>query len=163
MEKNKNKIEIDLEKMGGQIEEKFFGCIVEEEIKPPYNTMNENDIIKIKEKLYWISDLYYNKGIILYLDFLQTNHNEFMNYDFNNFFNFRLCDIKKIDKYGEKKENDDLKLLDIKLGYFNQKDLKVEQKNPEPENNNENIEGEKPVSRTGKKEDNKKKTSTEKR
>ena len=157
MEKNKNKIEIDLEKMGGQIEEKFFGCIVEEEIKPPYNTMNENDIIKIKEKLYWISDLYYNKGIILYLDFLQTNHNEFMNYDFNNFFNFRLCDIKKIDKYGEKKENDDLKLLDIKLGYFNQKDLKVEQKNPEPENNNENIEGEKPVSRTGKKEDNKKK------
>jgi hypothetical protein len=27
--------DIDLEKMGGQIEEKFFGCIVEEEIKPP--------------------------------------------------------------------------------------------------------------------------------
>ena len=35
-----------------------------------------------------------------------------MNYDFNNFFNFKLCDIKKLDKYAEKKTNDDLKLLD---------------------------------------------------
>ena len=114
---------MDLEKMGGDIEQKFFGCIVEEEIKPPYETLTQNDILKIKEKLYWISDLYYNKGIILYLDLLQTNHQELMNYDFNNFFNFRLCDIKKLDKYGSKelKENDDLKLLDIKLGFFNQK------------------------------------------
>ena len=90
MEKKKDKMEIDLEKMGGQIEEKFFGCIVEEEIKPPYNTLNENEILKIKERLYWISDLYYNKGLILYIDFLQSNHKEFMNYDFNNFFNFKL-------------------------------------------------------------------------
>ena len=86
--------DIDLEKMGGQIEEKFFGCIVEEEIKPPYSTLSENDVNKIKEKLYWIADLYYNKGIILYIDFLQSNHKEFMNFDFNNFFNFKLCDIK---------------------------------------------------------------------
>ena len=49
MDKNKDKIEMDLEKMGGDIEQKFFGCIVEEEIKPPYNTMNENEIFKIKE------------------------------------------------------------------------------------------------------------------
>ena len=158
MEKKKNKMEIDLEKMGGDIEEKFFGCIVQEEIKPPYDTLNENDILKIKEKLYWISDLYYNKGIILYLDFLQSNHVEFMNYDFNNFFNFRLCDIKKLDKYGEKndKEIDDLKLLDIKLGFFNQKEKKAEEKKFEQEPG-QIPEGEKPVSRTGKKEDNKKK------
>ena len=158
MEKKKNKMEIDLEKMGGDIEEKFFGCIVQEEIKPPYDTLNENDILKIKEKLYWISDLYYNKGIILYLDFLQSNHVEFMNYDFNNFFNFRLCDIKKLDKYGEKndKEIDDLKLLDIKLGFFNQKEKKAEEKKLEQEPG-QIPEGEKPVSRTGKKEDNKKK------
>ena len=158
MEKKKNKMEIDLEKMGGDIEEKFFGCIVQEEIKPPYDTLNENDILKIKEKLYWISDLYYNKGIILYLDFLQSNHVEFMNYDFNNFFNFRLCDIKKLDKYGEKndKEVDDLKLLDIKLGFFNQKEKKAEEKKLEQEPG-QIPEGEKPVSRTGKKEDNKKK------
>ena len=155
MENKKEKMEMDLEKMGGDIEQKFFGCIVEEEIKPPYDTMNENEILKIKEKLYWISDLYYNKGVILYLDFLQSNHQEFMNYDFNNFFNFRLCDIKKLDKYGEKKENDDLKLLDIKLGFFNQKDIKVEPKKPEPENA-EPQEGEKPASRAGKKDDKKK-------
>ena len=157
MEKCKEKKEMDLEKMGGYIEQKFFGCIVEEEIKPPYETLTQNEIMKIKEKLYWISDLYYNKGIILYLDLLQTNHQELMNFDFNIFFNFRLCDIKKLDKYGSKelKENDDLKLLDIKLGFFNQKDLKVEQKKPETEVV-ENAEGEKPVSRTGKKEDKKK-------
>ena len=157
MENKKDKMEIDLEKMGGQIEEKFFGCIVEEEIKPSYDTLNQNEILKIKEKLYWISDLYYNKGIILYLDFLQSNHPEFMNYDFNNFFNFRLCDIKKLDKYGEKnaKEIDDLKLLDIKLGFFNQKEKKLEDKKPEQEPG-QIPEGEKPVSRAGKKEDKKK-------
>ena len=155
MEKKKDKMEIDLEKMGGQIEEKFFGCIVEEEIKPPYNTLNENEILKIKERLYWISDLYYNKGLILYIDFLQSNHKEFMNYDFNNFFNFKLCDIKKLDKFGEKKENDDLKLLDIKLGFFNQKDIKVEPKKPEPEVQ-EPPEGEKPQNPVAKKDDKKK-------
>ena len=156
IDKKKDKMEIDLEKMGGQIEEKFFGCIVEEEIKPPYNTLEENEIIKIKEKLYWISDLYYNKGIILYLDFLQSNHSEFMNYDFNNFFNFKLCDIKKLDKYGEKKENDDLKLLDIKLGFYNQKDIKVEQKKIEQENNDHPEGEDKPGSRGDKKDEKKK-------
>ena len=148
--------DIDLEKMGGQIEEKFFGCIVEDEIKPPYSNLNENEINKIKEKLYWISDLYYNKGIILYIDFLQSNHKEFMNYDFNNFFNFKLCDIKKLDKYAEKKANDDLKLLDIKLGFFNQKDIKVEPPKAETPPAETGGEGEKPVSRGGKKDDKKK-------
>ena len=147
--------DIDLEKMGGQIEEKFFGCIVEEEIKPPYSTLSENEINKIKEKLYWIADLYYNKGIILYIDFLQSNHKEFMNFDFNNFFNFKLCDIKKLDKYAEKKTNDDLKLLDIKLGFFNQKDIKIEQQKTETPPA-ETGEGEKPLSRGGKKDDKKK-------
>jgi len=144
--------DIDLEKMGGQIEEKFFGCIVEEEIKPPYSTLSENDVNKIKEKLYWIADLYYNKGIILYIDFLQSNHKEFMNFDFNNFFNFKLCDIKKLDKYAEKKTNDDLKLLDIKLGFFNQKDIKIEQQKTETPPVETGGEGEKPLSRGGKKE-----------
>ena len=125
--------DLDFEKMGNEIEEKFFGCIVDKEMLPPYETLSKNDIIGIKEKLFWIGDIIYNKGVILYYDLLQTNHNEMLNYDFNNFFNFRLCDIKKIDKYAEKKENDDLKLIDIRLGYFNKKDIKVEEKKVEPE------------------------------
>jgi hypothetical protein len=131
-------IEIDLEKMGNEIEEKFFGVVVDKEILPPYDTLSKNDIVGIKEKLFWIGDLIYNKGIILYYDLLQNNHNELLNYDFNNFFNFRLCDIKKIDKYAEKKENDDLKLIDIRLGYFNKKDIKVEEKKVEPEEEEKN-------------------------
>ena len=101
-------------------------------IQKNYDNLYENNINKGKKKNL---EIYYNKGITLYIDFLQSNHQELMNYDFNNFFNFRLCDIKKLDKYGSKesKENDDLKLLDIKLGYFNQKDIKVEPKKPEPE------------------------------
>ena len=125
--------DMDIEKMGNEIEEKFFGVVVEKEMLPPYDTLSQNDIIGIKEKLFWIGDIIYNKGVILYYDLLQSNHNELLNYDFNNFFNFRLCDIKKIDKYGEKKENDDLKLIDIRLGYFNKKDIKVEEKKVEVE------------------------------
>ena len=124
-------IEIDLEKMGNEIEEKFFGCIVDNEILPPFDTLSQIDIINIKEKLFWIGDIIFNKGLILYIDLIQNNHNQLLNFDFNNFYNFRLCDLKKIQKYSEKKEDDDLKLLDVKLGYFNTKTIKVEPKKEE--------------------------------
>lgn len=121
--------EIDLDKMGNQIEEKFFGCIVDNEIVPPYATLSDNDILSIKEKLYWIGDIIYNKAIVLYVDFLMVapnNHQSLMNYDFNNFFNFKLCDLKKINKYGRKDTEDDLKLLDVRSGLFIKKQKKEE-------------------------------------
>ena len=60
--------DLDFEKMGNEIEEKFFGCIVDKEMLPPYDTLSKNDIIGIKEKLFWIGDIIYNKGVILYYD-----------------------------------------------------------------------------------------------
>ena len=52
-------IEIDFEKMGGQIEEKFFGCIVDDEIKirEDYND-TFFDIIDTEEKAYWLGFMY---------------------------------------------------------------------------------------------------------
>ena len=70
MEKSKEKKEMDLEKMGGDIEQKFFGCIVEEEIKPPYETLTQNEIMKIMPNIYLAKSktftiLYYSKNNIL--------------------------------------------------------------------------------------------------
>ena len=113
--------EIDLDKMGNEIEEKFFGCIVDNEILPPYasvdSTLNENDVIGIKEKLYWIGELLYNKAIVLYVEFLnvQPNHQSLLNYDFNNFLNYKLCDLNKINSYADKirKERNALEQLQL--------------------------------------------------
>ena len=92
--------ELNLEAIRKKIELQYFGSEIDDERFVPYKDMSINEISMLKEKYFWIGDILYNKAIISFYDYI-LSHTSFLNYDFNNFFGYKLVDINKINKFSE--------------------------------------------------------------
>jgi len=116
---------INLDQIRNQTEEKYFGSQIQSEKYIPYENFTYNEAVNLRNKYFWIGDLIFTKAIISLFEYTLA-HQPMLNYDFNNFLNYKLIDIKKLQKFQTEEEKHYLDYKNIKEIDFNSQNVLIE-------------------------------------
>jgi hypothetical protein len=116
---------INLDQIRSQTEEKYFGSSIQAEKVIPYENYTYNEAVNMRFKFFWIGDFIFTKAISLFFEYTLT-HSPLLNFEFNNFLNFKLIDIKKLQKFQNEEEEKYLEYRNIKEIDTNNKNVKIE-------------------------------------
>jgi len=116
---------INLDQIRTQTEEKYFGSQISAEKNIPYESFTYNEAVNLRNKYFWLGDIIFTKAIISLFEY-SLNHLPMLNYDFNNFLNYKLIDIKKLQKFQSEEEKQLLEYRNIKEIDFNNQNILIE-------------------------------------